>query len=180
MRTALVLALALSLVACKGRGSGGPGSGPTPGTDEEATGLAEDGADSNTAENDSEALTSTLIGGGPTGGGIGLASASELSGGGVGTNEIGDGAKALYMPRGCLTVTPGPGATQTEGTAKYVFNGCFGPAGLANIRGTVDVTYKAIPNHLTLDLVATDLRSTAPPSTGRRTRKSRLPARSGR
>jgi hypothetical protein len=157
MRTAFVLALALSLLACKGRRNE-PDPDPNPNGGDETTGLAEDGTDSNAAENDAEALTSTLIGGGGTaGGGIGLASANELSGGGVSTNEIGDGAKALYMPRDCLTVTPGAGATPTEGTAKYEFNGCYGPAGLANIKGIVDVTYKATLNHLTLDLVATDL-----------------------
>lgn len=158
MRTPFVLALALSflaLPACKGRRND-PDRQPDDG--DESTGLAEDGTDSNAAENDSEALTSTLIGGGGPGGtGIGLASSSELAGGGVGTSEIGDGAKALYMPRGCLTVTPGAGATPTEGTAKYAFDGCYGPAGLANIRGVVDVTYKATQNHLTLDLVGTAL-----------------------
>lgn len=158
MRTAIGLALVLSVLAlpaCKGRRND---PDPQPNGDDETTGLAEDGTDSTAAENDSEALTSTLIGGGgPGGAGIGLASSGELSGGGVGTSDIGDGAKALYMPRGCLTVTPGAGATQTEGTVKYEFNGCYGPAGLANIRGVVDVTYKATLNHLTLDLVGTDL-----------------------
>lgn len=156
MRTAIVVALALSLVACKGRGKNDP-VGPGPGGNEDDNALAEDGTDSNAAENDSEALTSTLIGGGPATGGIGLASSSELSGGGVSTGTIGDGAKALYFPKGCLTVTPGAGATPTEGTAKYEFNGCTGPAGLLNIKGVVDVTYKATTNHLTLDLVATDV-----------------------
>jgi hypothetical protein len=157
MRTAIVLAMALALVACKGRKNDGPDPDPNP-TGDETTGLAEDGTDSNAAENDSEALTSTLIGGGGTaGGGIGLASTTELAGGGVGTSTIGDGAKALYMPRDCLTVTPASDATATEGTAKYEFKGCYGPAGLANINGVVDVTYKATLNHLTLDLVATDL-----------------------
>lgn len=158
MRTAIVVALALSLAACKGRDRKepiGPGPGPGGGSDESV--LAEDGTDSNAAENDSEALTSTLIGGGAGGGGIGLASSSDLSGGGIGTSEIGDGAKALYFPRGCLTVVPRPGSNETEGGAKYTFNGCTGPAGLVNIRGDVDVTYKATLNHLTLDLVAADL-----------------------
>jgi hypothetical protein len=158
MRTAIVLVMALAVAACNRRAKDPDGTGPTPGDGEEATGLAEDGNDSNAAENDSEALTATLIGGGgPGGGAIGLASTTDLSGGGVGTSAIGDGAKALYMPRGCLTVTPGAVVTATEGTAKYEFNGCYGPAGLLNIKGVVDVTYKATQNHLTLDLVATDL-----------------------
>lgn len=158
MRTAIVVALALSLVACKGRGKNEPvGPGPGGGGNDDENALAEDGTDSNAAENDAEALTSTLVGGGPATGGIGLASSSELSGGGVETGTIGDGAKALYFPRGCLTVTPGDAATQTEGTAKYEFDGCTGPAGLLNIKGVVDVTYHATLNHLTLDLVATDL-----------------------
>lgn len=156
MRTAIVVALALSLVACKDRGKKDPD--PTPGGGDDDSALAEDGTDSNAAENDSEALTSTLIGGGPATGGIGLASSSDLSGDGVGTRTIGDGAKALYFPKGCLTVTPGAGATQTEGTAKYEFDGCSGPAGLLNIKGVVDVTYKATLNHLTLDMVGTALR----------------------
>jgi hypothetical protein len=158
MRTALVVALALSLVACKGRGKDDPiGPQPGGGGDDETTGLAEDGNDSTSVEIDSEALTSTLVGGGPATGGIGLASSSELSGGGIGTSAIGDGAKRLYMPAGCLTVTPGPDATAAKGTAKYEFNGCYGPAGLLNIKGVVDVTYEATLNHLTLDLVGTDL-----------------------
>jgi hypothetical protein len=155
MRTAIVVVLALAVVACNRRGRNDPDPPTNGGGDEETTNLAEDGADSTAAENDSEALTSTLIGsGGAGGGGIGLASASDLAGGGLGTREIGDGAKALYFPRGCLTVTPGAGSTPLEGTAKYEFNGCTGPAGLLNIRGVVDVTYKATLNHLTLDLVA--------------------------
>lgn len=154
MRTALVVAIALAVVACRPK-KDDPDPNPIGGGDDE-NGLAEDGTDTNAAENDSEALTSTLVGGGGAGGSIGLASSSDLAGGGVDGRTIGDGAKALYVPRGCLTVTS-TGDGTGEGTAKYEFNGCTGPAGLFNVKGVVDVTYKATPNHLALDLVGTDL-----------------------
>jgi hypothetical protein len=155
MRTALFVVLALAVVGCRHKKDDGPDT-TNPETDE---GLAEDGTDSNTAENDSEALSATLIGGGGSSGTtIGLASDAELGAGGLSTRTIGDGAKAIYMPRGCLTVTVNE-TSPTEGTAKYEFNGCSGPTGLFNITGVVDVTYKASLNHLTLDLVGTDIKA---------------------
>lgn len=156
MRTAaLAVAIALAVVACRPK-KDDPDPNPTGG--DETTGLAEDGTDANAAENDSEALTSTLIGGGGPAGSVGLASAADLAGGGMDGNAIGDGAKALYLPRGCLTVAVTE-TSPTAGTAKYTFNGCTGPAGLFNLRGVVDVTYKIGLNHLTLDLVGNDLQA---------------------
>lgn len=149
-RLACVVAVGLAVVACKPKKND-----PTPGGDDD-TGLAEDGTDAHAAESDAEALTSTLVGSGGAGGTIGLASAVDLGGAELGGRTIGDGAKAVYFPRGCLTVT----ATETapgEGTAKYTFAGCTGPNGLVDIQGVVDATYKVTRDRLTLDLVGTDL-----------------------
>lgn len=149
-RLACVVVIGLAVVACKPKKND-----PGPGGDDE-TGLAEDGTDAHAAESDAEALTSTLVGGGGPGGTIGLASSADLSGGHLEGATIGDGAKAVYFPRGCLTVAANETAPG-EGTATYTFSGCTGPNGLLNIRGVVTATYKARPDHLTLDLVGTDL-----------------------
>ncbi len=149
-RLACLVVVGLAVVACKPKKND-----PAPLGDDE-TGLAEDGTDAHAAESDAEALTSTLVGGGGPGGTIGLASSSDLSGGNLDGEAIGDGAKALYFPRGCLEVT----STETapgEGTATYTFSGCTGPNGLLNVQGAVKATYKAAPDRLTLDLVGDDL-----------------------
>lgn len=150
-RLACVLAVGLAVVACKPKKND-----PDPGGGDGEGSLAEDGTDAHAAESDSEALTSTLVGGGGAGGTIGLASSAELSGGDLEGATVGDGAKALYFPRGCLTVTSNETAPG-EGTAKYTFAGCTGPNGLLGVQGVVDVTYKATRDRLTLDLVGTDL-----------------------
>lgn len=122
------------------------------------TSLAEDGADVNAAESDAEALTSTLIAGGGPGGSVGLASAGHLGGADLSGAAIGDGAKALYFPRTCLTVAVEETVPNVEGVATYTFAGCTGPNGLLNVTGVVKATYRASRDRLTLDLVGEGLR----------------------
>lgn len=101
-------------------------------------GLAEDGSDLNAAETDIALVTSTLVSG-----------TNETTA----TRSIGDGARAVYFPRGCLTVTRDD-ATQT---VTYGFAGCAGPNGLFRVTGEVKATYRAAPGRMTLELVATGL-----------------------
>ena len=101
----------------------------TPTTDE-AQALAEDGTDSAVAETDTEVVTSSLVSATAASGSLTLASTGELGLGGVGTAGLGDGAKALYFPRGCLTVT----ADTAAQTVTYAFAGCAGPNGIFKLR----------------------------------------------
>lgn len=140
--------------------------------------LADDGADTNLAENDPELLTSSLISSAPAGN-LGLASLDI--GSDVGPRAFGDTVRALYFPRGCVEATNDP-ATQT---ATYTFNACaFGPSGLKRVTGVVKAGYRAGPDELHLDLTADavqvnraviDWHATADittePGTGRRTMK---------
>lgn len=146
-RIGAALVLGASLLAC------GPKNATPPDDQSDAPGrLAEDGAEAAAAETDSEILTSTLIST-TTAGPVSLASAADLAGGELSTNELGDGARALFLPRGCLTVTH----DSASRTVTYVFAGCIGPNGLRRIRGEVKATYTVAPDALALELVATDL-----------------------
>jgi len=126
---------------------------PDPLLIDDPAGLAEDGSDSNGAETDAELITSTLVAGTVTDGKLGLASAGDLTMEGVSTRDLGDGAKAVYFPRGCLTVAHDAAAQ----TVTYVFASCSGPNGLFRITGEVKATYRTQPGRLELDLVGTDL-----------------------
>jgi hypothetical protein len=97
--------------------------------------LVQDGTDTSFVESDSELLTSSLVGGA------------------AGSLALADVSKTFFFPRGCLVVT-NDDATKT---AKYAFNGCTGPLGLAKIKGDVTATYEMSPNELVLDLVGNDL-----------------------
>lgn len=152
MRTRLHRVLAVSALAtflaapaCR------PKKQPTT-SDDDAT-LAQDGADTAAAETDAQLLTSTLVSA-TTGGGLSLASAAELGGADLATRELGDGAKAFFFPRGCLTTTHDAAAR----TVTYAFRGCLGPNGLGRVEGEVKSTYAVEPGRLTLDLTGTDLR----------------------
>lgn len=124
-----------------------------PATTDDDTTLAQDGVDTAAAETDAQLLTSTLVS--ATGaGGLALASASDLSGGELAPSDVGDGAKAFFFPRGCLTTAHDAAAR----TVTYTFGGCIGPNGLARIAGVVTARYAVAPGSLTLDLTATDLR----------------------
>ncbi len=114
--------------------------------------MAEDASDANNVETNGQLLTSTLVAT-STSGTLSVASASDLVTSDLGTADVGDATKALYFPRGCLTVVH-DAATRT---VTYTFAGCIGPAGLAKLRGEVKATYAASQATLVLDLVATDL-----------------------
>jgi hypothetical protein len=126
---------------------------PNDTTADEAQALAEDGTDSAVAETDTEVVTSSLVSATAAGGSLTLASTGELGLGGVGTAGLGDGAKALYFPRGCLTVTPDAAAQ----TVTYAFASCAGPNGIFKLTGTIVATYATAPGKLTLNLVGNDL-----------------------
>lgn len=125
---------------------------PADSTDDPAL-LAEDGTDSSVAEIDAELVTSSLISPTQSGGSLTLASTDELGADGAGTQNIGDGAKALYFPRTCVSVT----ADQPTRTVTYAFDSCTGPNGIFRINGTIKATYTTSPGLLVLDLVGTHL-----------------------
>jgi hypothetical protein len=120
---------------------------------EDPQALAEDGTDSAAAEIDAEVVTSSLVSATPSSGSLTLASSSDLAGGELTGAAIGDGAKALYFPKGCLTVTSDDAAK----TVTYDFANCAGPNGIFKIHGRLVATYATAPGMLTLDLVGNDL-----------------------
>jgi hypothetical protein len=130
---------------------------PNDSTDEPGL-LAEDGTDANIAETDTEVVTSSLISAATSSGSLSLASTGELDADGIGTREIGDGAKALYFPRGCLTVTNVAPTLAEPGKVTYVFNACAGPNGIFRINGTIVATYRARSGVLVLDITGNELR----------------------
>ena len=91
------LSVAFTVTACKK-----DDAKPNDTVADEAEALAEDGTDSVVAETDIEIVTSSLVSATATSGSLTLASTNELGLGGVGTAGFGDGASALYFPRGCL------------------------------------------------------------------------------
>lgn len=120
------------------------------GVDEMADVVA-DSAASTAAENDAESMTASLV----AVTGSGLAPAAYDPGGGLHTTGIGDIARGIYLPQGCLTTT----ADAPNKTVTYDFQGCAGPYGLLGIRGKVVARYDTPePNHLVFDLTATDLK----------------------
>jgi hypothetical protein len=121
--------------------------------DESPNALAEDGSDSAAAETDAELVTSSLVAGTAVEGRLGLAS-TDLAPSDVGTRDIGDGAKALFFPRGCLSASNDPATS----TVTYVFAGCAGPNGLLRIVGQIKARYRTEPNKLFLDLTGEALR----------------------
>jgi len=116
--------------------------------------LAEDGTDAAAVETDAELVTSSLVSGTTTNGTLTLASTGDLTTSDAAGRALGDGARAVYFPRGCLTVTPDEAAR----TVAYAFDGCSGPNGIFRITGLVTVTYRTAPGQLVLDLVGTGLR----------------------
>lgn len=141
------LLLAIMSAACKKDGDDDDDTG------NDVSALAEDGAESAAAETDAEVITSSLISATATGGSLSLAS-TEVTGGDLGTRGVGDGAKALYFPRNCLTVT----SDEPNKTVRYSFADCAGPNGILRIRGAITATYETSPGKLVLNLVGTDLR----------------------
>lgn len=149
----VVLTGLLSLSALSG-GAGCKKDGDSkPQDDGDIGALAEDGTDAAAAETDAEVITSSLVSATATGGSLSLAS-TDLSAGGLGERGIGDGAKALYFPRNCLTVT----SDEPNKTVTYGFADCAGPNGIFKIRGKITATYAVRGGTLVLNLVGTDLR----------------------
>ncbi|HEY8075279.1 MAG TPA: hypothetical protein VIF62_14240 [Labilithrix sp.] len=121
---------------------------PAPADDDSQT-LAQDGTDTSFVESDSELLTSSLVGTSTT---SSVTLATE-NGADLSPEDVGDGAKTFFFPRGCLTV-----ANDAVGkNAKYHFESCSGPLGLLHIKGDVAITYDVGPNKLVLDLVGSSL-----------------------
>jgi hypothetical protein len=128
---------------------------PPPGNEDadEPAILAEDGTDTSAAETDAEIVTSSLLSATASGGSLTLASADELRGGNLGPADVGDGAKAIFFPKGCLDVVH----DQPTQTVTYRFNGCSGPNGLLRVRGEIKANYRTAPGKLFLSLTGTDL-----------------------
>ncbi|MBX3189454.1 MAG: hypothetical protein KF819_20690 [Labilithrix sp.] len=134
------LAAIVALAACSG-------DKKEPDGDPEES-LAQDGADTSTAEIDAEIVTSTLISATASGGSLTLASAPELGGGALGPADVGDGAKVFFFPKGCLDVAHDAAAQ----TVTYRFNDCAGPNGLFRVRGEIEARYSTAPGKLILNL----------------------------
>lgn len=141
--------LVLASSACrKDDGTDTAGGADAPGS------LAEDGTDSAAVEIDSEIVTSSLVSATASGGLLTLASTGELGAGGTAARGVGDGATAIYFPRGCLGVT----SDEAAKTVTYDFKDCAGPNGIFRINGVITATYETGPDKLVLHLVGTDLR----------------------
>ncbi|MBX3203831.1 MAG: hypothetical protein KF764_02120 [Labilithrix sp.] len=143
-RTTLVLLAAASLALGCDKTSDGDDVSPAPDDDRS---VVADGSDTAAAESDAQLITSSLVSASP--GSIGLAS-TELSGRDLDTRALGDGARAIYFPRGCLEVVDDP-ATRT---ATYTFNRCMGPSGLRAVSGAVTANYRVEAGRLYLELTA--------------------------
>jgi hypothetical protein len=147
MKNASVLALVVVASLAAGCASKKDTSTDNTSDDENVAG----GSESSDTEAAGESLSSSLVGGGS--GTVSLASELDLNGGsgeGLHFNNVGDKAKALFLPAGCLVVTDEPAKMQ----ATYAFTDCTGPYGLVHITGSVIVGYKA-PSGTELDLTYT-------------------------
>ena len=131
----LVLAVLATATTAACKKDDGGGTQQVVDDNDDPTLLAEDGTDSSSAETDTEVVTGSLV----------AASTMDATGA---LSSIGDGAKAIYLPRGCLVVTSNPDAK----TVSYAFDGCRGPNGIFKITGTVNATYAYVPGKLSLDL----------------------------
>lgn len=96
------------------------------------TSVAEDGADANNADTDTQLLASSLV-------------PSDLA-----TANVDSNIHALFLPRACATSV----ANGTTG-AKYTFSNCLGPNGLLGVSGEVDIDFATTANSLTLSLTYT-------------------------
>jgi hypothetical protein len=138
----------ISVVACKHDDTTKSGTGTTTGTEDEDTTFAEDGSDSTAADGDAQLVASSLVASTP--GALGLASTSA---GELGTQNLGDGVKAAYLPRTCVVANA---KSTTEAT--FTFTNClFGPSGITNLSGTIDVHVTSEPTKLTLVLTYTKM-----------------------
>src|SRR5262245_59887527 len=91
---ALLVAASL-LLGCKRKEDDEPDHNDAP----DDVSFVEDGSDTSATENDVQLITSSLVSSSPAT--IGLASFTATD---LGPRNIGDGANAIYFPRGCLRV----------------------------------------------------------------------------
>lgn len=131
-----LLLLAL-LAACKDDAK----DEPTPAANEEGS-FAEDGSDANAVDTDAQLVASSLVASSP--GTIGVASFDD---GALGTEDVGDGVKAVYLPRRCVE-----GKLTAANEATYTFDDCLGPNGLWGVSGTVVAGFTADATKLHLEL----------------------------
>lgn len=124
-----------ALVAACGTGS----------DDDAATQRVRDGTDLVSHEGDTELLTAALVG--TSGAQLSLATVIDD---GVGTKDIGDGARAFFFPRGCVV----PRHDSVARTVTYTFTDCAGPFGLRRLGGTVTIGYARRDADLDLTIVA--------------------------
>ena len=117
--------------------------------------VVDEGSDATGAESQTEAMSTSLIGGDATS--IRMASAPELvsTPGQLVLDAAGDVAKTLFQPAGCLVVT----ADSAGKSAKYVFDDCAGPHGLVHVSGEVDASWSSTAaNQLTVNFSASGLK----------------------
>jgi hypothetical protein len=145
MKALVVVALAVSSVSavgCKGDKDKDDDGDPAVPQEDEDTTFAEDGSDANASDTDAQLVASSLVSSSP--GSIGLAT---FEGGELGTEDVGDGVKAVYLPRACVE-----GKQTAANEATYTFTSCVGPNGLAGVSGVVIVRFTAEPTKLHLEL----------------------------
>lgn len=118
-------------------------------TDDPDVVTARDGTDLVSHEGDVEILTASLVG--SSGGALALAE-FPLEGD-LHTSDLGDGAKTLFFPRGCLTTTHPAGSNEVT----YTFDDCLGPFGLRRLTGQVKVVFAKATTGITLDATASGL-----------------------
>jgi len=142
----LCVALSATLFACGPSGNDKDDKDPGGLVDDIENSVIEDSAGSFGTESDAETLTTQLLGG--NGANLNLANNTELS-----MQGLGDGAKTLFVPSGCLTTEH----TVADKTVSYTFKNCFGGQGLGLLNGVVRVTYNnPAPNRLVLTIAADD------------------------
>jgi len=101
-------------------------------SDDPETQRARDGTDLVSHEGDTELLAAALVG--TSGAQLSLATTFPD---GVTPKDLGDGARAFFFPRGCVT----PSHDSKTRTVTYTFEDCAGPFGLRKISGSLTIVY---------------------------------------
>lgn len=149
MSRLLPLLLVCALVpACKNKDKDKDTDTPATTPEDEDSSFAVDGSDANAADTDAQLVASSLVAASP--GTIGLASLDE---GALGAQDVGDGVKAIYLPRSCVT-----GRQTAPGEATYTFDKCIGPNGLLGVSGEIKARFTADATKLHLDLTYTNMK----------------------
>jgi len=142
----LGMAMSAAMFACGPAGNDRDDEEPGALVDGVESAVIEDTAETFGTESDAETLITQLLGG--NGANLNLASNAEHS-----PQGLGDGAKALFVPSGCLTTEH----TVADKTVSYTFKNCFGGQGLGSLNGVLRATYnKPSPNRLVLAVAADD------------------------